>query len=384
MNIAPVMQSNYSNIAKMNFKGKNKENAGAPDSGSNKDSKQNNSHEIYISPESYFNMMAAGMTDKIFEDSKNPESEFSKVQNGFDEIMEADEYYDDIEAMVAENSASMALYTIKAAAEQIGQAPDELKDKIPLFSTSSADKYIRNMERNIAQQETVNYSEVRLPDLEDMNNNPKMDKYSDMEKEAAADMLDKVQAMFDDGTMQEILEAQKAVVEVLKTSKHDELQEALDAVSESINYIIYRAVCAGFDRDPRNVINILTTNEPMHTKPIVENNNNGTSTYTYPSMFSTIKVVRNNANGDYISAEGIKNGQRNFSVNFREDGSIDELYYFNSLDNSKLCLSTNPNGNKLTVKQLFSEKDDSAITLRTFERQKDNTLNLTSMRTLMR
>ena len=37
MNIAPVMQSNYSNIAKMNFKGKNKENAGAPDSGSNKD-----------------------------------------------------------------------------------------------------------------------------------------------------------------------------------------------------------------------------------------------------------------------------------------------------------------------------------------------------------
>lgn len=152
MNIAPVMQSNYSNIAKMNFKGKNKENAGAPDSGSNKDSKQNNSHEIYISPESYFNMMAAGMTDKIFEDSKNPESEFSKVQNGFDEIMEADEYYDDIEAMVAENSASMALYTIKAAAEQIGQAPDELKDKIPLFSTSSADKYIRNMERNIAQQ----------------------------------------------------------------------------------------------------------------------------------------------------------------------------------------------------------------------------------------
>ncbi len=394
MNISPVIGYNFSTAQKVNFKGKD-ETHPAPGAESAGVSKQNNSEEIFIPTETYLNMTTRGVANKVFKELEDPKSKFAKSVedsanavkgmldingegvNDFDE--------DELQEAMVGFAADNAIFAFQMSAEQMGLIPEELKGRVPIFFSSSVDDYIDLMERNVKAQEEVDFSEIQFPDLDDINDNPKMDVFSEEEKKAAADLLAKTQSMFEDGSMQVILETQKALIEVLKTQKRDELTEVLKVLDESINYMLYRAIDKGFDRNPRDVINTLTLNSMVHTKPIVEDNGDGTSTYAYGVDFTTVvKVVRNNENGDFISANAVKNGAPVFDVQFREDGSIEKLDYVNATNNAKLSFTISPEGDKLTAGQFFPGEKNNMVAVREFERQEDGTLKMTSFRTLVK
>lgn len=378
MNIIPIAK-NISNVyLRTNFKGNN--NKFSSDSVSTPDesqSKQNNSAEFFMSTEQYLGMMGMGIASEALAEMKDPNSDSSKFQKAIMSSADNESGSEDDFGFAAQEAAEIALYTLKGAAKSMPQPPENLKGKIPVFISGGADEYIRLMEANISDMQNADCSQVQLPDLEDIYKvNPDFEKYGQLGEDMVAQILEAMQAYMTPEMMEEMANSQKAVIEVFKTTKHDELSETIASLNDSLNYMLYRALNAGFNRNPREVINTLTSDTMVYIKPEITDNGDGTSTYKYVNFSSVVSVVRNNKNGDFISVEAIKDGKKNFNIDFREDGSIEKMNYIVLSDNSEISFITNPQNNKLRSVQVFSDFACERI----FNKQEDGTIKQTSVK----
>lgn len=382
--------SNFYNIStKLGFKGN--DSTSFSDSSKNPDetaSCQNNSPEVFIPTEQYLSMTLQGQLNRMEEAAKDSESSLSKTIKSMNEALEGldtsdgDKDYEDgfgFLGDMGESMAEMTLFSLEASTDFMQEAPDELKGKIPKFFTSDANSFIQSIERNISEQETVDFSEIQMPDTDDLNVISEYEGVKEEYKEVAAELLEQMQAMFKDGTMAAILEQQKALVEVLKTTKKDKLNEIVTKMNDRMNYMLYQAINAGFDRNPREVLNILTMNSMMTIEPISKDNGDGTSTYIYPGT-SPLKVIKNNKNGDFVSAECMQNGKPAISVQFRKDGSIKLLNYLNSMDNSEVSVETNTDNNKIRI----CKACEGGILERIFKKEDDGSLKQISAKVVLR
>ena len=92
-------------------------------------------------------------------------------------------------------------------------------------------------------------------------------------------------------------------------------------------------------------------------------------------LLNKTEVVRNKANGDYISAKSQNaGGVVAYDLEFNKDGTIKRLDFVNNTDNSHVLLSQDRNS--LVVKQVFN----NAVTERHFIKHDDGNLKQTSMR----
>ena len=202
----------------------------------------------------------------------------------------------------------------------------------------------------------VDFSLIEVPDENDSNYSEKLDLMAinfsitalktifDMSYEQIpSDMLDKIPTFLttDVDNFIEALIKQTArlkdanissITRFLKEEKYDEIKEMFRKNDLYSNYQKMLVLKAGQNRNPKQVIDLLTDNETIKTIPTINDKGDGTSAFVYSSQPGNMLVVtRDNNNGDYIdfaTFPSITAGQ------FNKDGSIQNLKFVNQIDNS--------------------------------------------------
>ncbi len=364
MNISPVTNYNY---RALNFRANKSTNPIENENKNNNrsESQQNNGTEIRFDSKAYLMMEFDSMFDKLEEYGVFSKNEDKKLELApkFDAEHE--------ETSPAEAAADTAIMMIKVSAASLGANTEEAQ-KAPTFAKFGVQNYLELLENNIKEAK-AQLEDIELPNLEDLD---EMDEFS--QDGTGIDMESVVQQSM--AMVPDILETQETMLEVLKTTKTQELEEALDDLSKTTNLLFYKAINHGFNGNARGVVNTLSDNIELRCEPEIEDNEDGTSTYTYTNFNgSKYEITRNNQNGDYINAiQKDIMGNIGFEVEFNPDGSIKRLDFVNEIDKS--IVSITQKENRVIARQIFN----GLVTERRFIRREDGNLKQTSMQMFMR
>lgn len=367
MNLSPI--SNFSYKA-LNFKG----NTSNPIENKNKNL-QNNSPEVYISPETYFSML----TNKVFDDM-NKNGITSKIEKS---VSNDSDFFDFTSPDF--NAADVAIYNLKNTALMVSSSIDSKTD-VPVFMKLDYKNYLTTLEKQIAaaeqQLETMDLSyfdegteyDDELGILDGISeSDDELDDFDDLSD--FSDAISLKSALKETlSALPQIIESQKDLLKAFKTTKAQKLKEALEECSNAHNALLYSAILHGFQRNARSVIADLTNNIEMYNTPEITENDDGTTTYKYYVFTNIYTITKNSENGDYINAssKGL-DGRTNFMIDFNLDGSIKKLDYVNNVDQSIVTVSQKDN--RVSVKQT----SNGVVSQRTFIKTPDEKLKQTSM-----
>ena len=318
-----------------------------------------------MSPEAYMYMK----TDMIF-DQLEEMGFLTEDENGILEL--ADLEVDNNSLNSGFDATSMAIMALRMGAADLNRRFNT-KASVPVFMKINPDNYIANLENSIKKAKEqiaqADFSQLdEMCDFSDMTDEEKEEYNVYMQPE----MIAKDIAEF----LPDIIEGQEAMLEQFKTTKKSDLVQVLKEVSNATNKMLYAVVQNGFAGNARGVVACLSSDIELISTPEIIDNENGTVTYVYTDMLlNKTEVVRNKANGDYISAKSQNaGGVVMYDVEFNADGTIKKLDFVNNTDNSHVLLSQDKNN--LAVKQIFN----NVATERHFIKQDDENLKQTSMR----
>ncbi|MBR5304095.1 MAG: hypothetical protein IKU37_04640 [Candidatus Gastranaerophilales bacterium] len=364
MNISSI--SNFSYKA-LNFKGNNVSN---PIDETNK-SEQNNAPEIKLPEEIFYGAqmnLALKAAGQVWHTPEEPE-EYPELDSSGDNF----------------NQVQMAVDSTIANFKTIANMTRSMfpvQGVIPTLVKFDVESYLAYLKTTIAEIE-AQIQDMDLPDIEDFNlfgGSCEIDE----DFEGMEEPDDDISGFFDPEYIAQMsvamlpvmLETQKKVYDIFSTSKKDELAQALQEFSTATNQKLYGIIQNGFIGNARGVVSNLTSGDEVYIEPEIIDNGNGTSTYRYTDiLLNTTEVIKNNSNGDYISAKKQNvGGEKSFEVKFNKDGSISRLDYVNSFDKSMVSISQK--GKMVNIKQYF----ENFVTDRSFIQQEDGSLKLTSAR----
>ena len=241
--------------------------------------------------------------------------------------------------------------TFKGTSKQNEFKSDQKNDPDIHISADIFDK-----KRNEELKDRVDFSLIEAPDTNDSDYNEKLNLMAlnfsitalktifDMSyEEIPSDMLDKIPT-FLTTNVDDFIEALikqtarlkdaniSSITRFLKEEKYEEIKEMFRKNDLYSNYQKMLVLKAGQNRNPKQVIDLLTDNETIKTIPTINDRGDGTSVFVYSSKPGNIvAVTRDNNNGDYIdfaTFPSITAGQ------FNKDGSIQNLKFVNQIDNS--------------------------------------------------
>ena len=327
MNIAPM---DLVSVKPMYFKGNDKK---LPQENNSNESLQNNSPDISFP----FELYAKTKIDRAME-SLSDDGYLKKLDNIDDNFS-----LDDQEGM-SDLTADVTISSIKASALGIGLPPKDLKKQIPTFIKLDFKNYIDKYAENIKKAE----EQIQNIDLSDI--------MASMELEGASEdeiaMISSFSS-FSDEYMPDIVESMKnGLLALLKKPK--EVQEALDMVSDAQNYQIYKALMSGFNGNAKAVVDTLSSNLTSSVCTDVEDNLDGTLTYSYQFFNTVCKVVRNKSNLDYVGFEmSILGEEPSVQAKFNKDGSIEQMVLLGTQDGSRVVVEQDKNTNTARVRQIF-------------------------------
>lgn len=327
MKVAPL---NLVSPKSLYFKGNDKK---LPQENNSNESLQNNSLDISFP----FELYAKTKIDRTME-SLSDDGFLKKLDNINDDFS-----LDDQEGM-SDLTADVTISSIKASALGIGLPPKDLKKEIPTFIKLDFKNYIDKYAENIKEAE------------EQLQNFNLSDAIANMELEGATE--DEIELIclfssFSDEHMPDIFKSMKnGLLALLKKPK--EVQEALDMVSDAQNYQIYKALMGGFDGNAKAVVDTLSSNLTSSVCTDVEDNLDGTLTYSYQFFNTVCKVVRNKSNLDYVGFEmSILGEEPSIQAKFNKDGSIEQMVLLGTQDGSKVVVEQDKNTNTARVRQIF-------------------------------
>ncbi len=310
-------------------------------------SQQKNDPDISLDPEIYISKMV----DKAFEKVGFDSTKIPKV----DEIDEENIMY---------MSASTMIDSLKLVANmQFEEIPKEMLSKIPTFFTTNIDKYIEiysKLNESVALTNDAIQEQLILTD-------------GDSED---AEALSFVASIMDSLTKE--MPDYSLIGKYLKENKYEELKEIFKKIDTIANYQKIKAIEAGFERNPKRVIDILSNSSFIASKPVIEDNEDGTSTYKYAYFTNILQVRRNNLNGDYISFSMGLN--QDITGEFNKDGTIRQLAFKNQYDNSTTIII--PMSATKTITTI--NESDSYKVIREFKVQNDKSYKLIDFKLLQK
>ena len=334
MNIAPL---NSINIKPMYFKGNDKK---LPQENNPNESLQNNSPDISFPPELYINSMInksmaalekTGYFEKLFSDEENVD-------------------FDDFSV----SSSDMTLLSLKSSALMLGLPPEDIKKEIPVFVKLDFKSYMDAFAKRI-ERIKEDLAEYNLQDIAT----------SMMLGGADEEEIEDIQSLLSESD-----DDSAAIIESMENNFHNllsrpnDVQEALDLISEAQNYRIYKTLINGFEGNSKNIIDTISNGLTLSNCTDIEHNDDGTVTYNYSGFVVTCKVVRDEKNLDYISCEISQPASDNSKtrVEFNKDGSIKEMVLPSLEDGSKVIINQDKKTNTARVRQIF----DTWVSDRTF------------------
>lgn len=369
MNISPINSFNISKSYKnTSFKGNNGSSEPIQPSQPNQ-SMQNNSPDFFIPTEAYLNMYSNGMIKDM-----EKEGLFQFAPEDLAEIdtesLEAGDFTGALGSFLssdamAEKSARTSIFGLKQQGLTLLRGLDENKrDKVPMFVNVSPESF--------AKMYIDNMNKLQNVDAQDLA--------SIASDELGGEISEGIQSILDIGMsifqnedyLDSIRTMQEGMLELFETKYKDELKEALNIYSTGLNCLLYGIIESSFDRSPKDVINLLANNAMVYTQPEIKDNEDGTSTLTYVFFGTVYEVTRNNANGDYIKAQGKDYSGQLFNVDFRKDGSLQKLDYRSNISNTSIIIESDENNSSFKVTQDIKE----GACQRTFNRKSNGTLEL--------
>lgn len=284
-----------------------------------------------IPPDLYLALIRKKMDNRGF---NKPEAEPFKVQNN------PDGFEEKIVLQLAQSALELIFSTLDSVPDTLGEVPCGLKGKIPVFMLMNADDYIESMEKRLEEKEG--------------------------------------------GTNDIKIKAERKLLESLKTTKYGELDKALARANESINYLLYRTIRAARLNDPWGIIDTISCQMPMHIRPDIAKNDDGTLTNTYKLNDIQLKTLMDK-NGNVMNARCIRAGSEWFNIKFGENQYMDELLYTDLSNDAKVLIKINPKDNdEITAVQTCPGAGNNFAVARKYRRQKDRTLELVSVKTFVK
>ncbi|MBR2068593.1 MAG: hypothetical protein IJ877_02405 [Candidatus Gastranaerophilales bacterium] len=325
------------NQNKINFKG----------NADNPVSNQKNDPEYYMPPEYYY----GALIDSAMKSDAIKDKDFTEEM----ELLESGSESDIIRSAV-NTSVEVLEMTTKAEYERI---PQDKLSKIPSFVQYDLEDYLKTFDSLNEQMEQFSSA---------LNENISMFDADDQDTQDAlllASILNEATSEMPDFSMQG---------KIMRQEKYPELKNIFNMINKVSNYSFQQALNAGFERNPKRAIDILTKNAFIASRPEITDNNDGTSTYMYASFSSVMQIRRDNANGDYISCSmGYGNEQQ---IEFNADGTIKEIRVQNPYNQNSYTKFI-PNAKTKTV-QVVNVSDNAQI-IRNYKKNENDTYSLVTM-----
>lgn len=275
-------------------------------------SKQKNDPDNYINPAIFYHLQAQNV------------SENTATFNLHTPFFDTDFYMED-EKEQENDSADFIAKTLIATADYLyKQLPEDKIDNIPSFIKTDIEGYFKSFD---ALDEEMKKDKKKLE--ESLSQSDIFTKYP-KNNTIKAKVIKGIQENIPDFS---------SFGKILKEKNYDGIKAALEKIDKVQNYKCMLALDAGFECNPRRVINILSNSALNISKPIIEDNKDGTSKYTYATFNNIVETTKNNNNGDFIDFSiGYR---KEISGKFNKNGTIEEMSVKNKYDGTTTKFTQN-------------------------------------------
>ncbi len=127
-----------------------------------------------------------------------------------------------------------------------------------------------------------------------------------------------------------------AQAKFLKAEKYEKLSEIFKKTDLAFNFRITQALNAGFEKNPKKVIDILSDDDFENTNPYSITDKYDVTQYAYSTLSGITKISTDSKSGKYVAFSSDA-GRRTY-CEFAQDGSIHKLTIKNQYDNSTVVI----------------------------------------------